>query len=215
MHERVWGVYVPAVIFLATVMVVYFYGDLVSTLAEQITGMNAVSYFTYVAILVVAVVAMPVTVMPLIPIAATLIGPLTTAVLSVIGWTVGGAIAFLIARHVGRPILERYVSFEKLDELTQCIPTEARFLSIVLLRLTLPVDLVSYALGFSRTIGFFEYVAATFVGVIWFSFAFAYMGDALLDHNVVLLIEIGAASMLLLTVCWLLLSAKRKRYDQD
>jgi len=215
MFSRFLGVYLPAVIFILTVWFLTAQSDLVGVLAGYMSGMNVVSYVTYVAILTLAVVAMPVTVMPLIPVAATLLGPLPTAILSVIGWTLGGGISFLVARYIGRPVIERFVSFEKLDSITESIPQDTRFISIILLRLTLPVDLVSYALGFSRSIGFLEYIVATFIGVIWFSFAFAYMGDALLNQNIILLIEVGAASLLVFTVCWLLLAKKRKAKSSE
>lgn len=214
MYSRFLGIYLPALIFILTVWFLITQADLVGVLTGYMSGMNAVSYVTYVAILTLAVVAMPVTVMPLIPVAATILGPLMTAILSVIGWTLGGGISFLIARYLGRPAIERFVSFEKLDRITDSIPQDARFISIILLRLTLPVDLVSYALGFSKSIGFLEYIVATFIGVIWFSFAFAYMGDALLNQNIILLIELGAASLLVFTLCWILITKKRKHQHE-
>ncbi len=204
-------VYLPALIFIGTLWLLTTHADLVALLSSYMSGMDIVSYLSYVAILTLAVVAMPVTVMPLIPVAASLLGPLPTALLSIVGWTLGAGLSFLIARYVGRPVIERFVSFEKLDSIAARIPHDARFVTIILLRLTLPVDLVSYALGFSRSIGFWEYISATCLGVIWFSFAFAYMGDALLNKNSILLIEIGAASVLVFTACWLWLVHKRKQ----
>ena len=209
--KKHFGIYLTVGVFIITLVLMIMYGDTIERLAGYMSGMNMVSYIAYVLVLIIAVVAMPVTVMPLIPVAASLLGPFATALLSIVGWTVGGAIAFLIARYVARPIIERFVSLKRVDELAAQIPHETRFLTIVLLRLTLPVDLVSYALGLSKSIGFFEYVAATFVGVIWFSFAFAYMGDALLNKNIVLLIEIGAVSVLVFTIGWLLIARRRKK----
>ncbi len=211
MLSRLLGIYIPALIFLITVWLLVAQADLVSALATHVSGMNMLSYAAYVAILTLAVVAMPITVMPLIPVAATLLGPLPTALLSIVGWTLGGGISFLIARHIGRPVIERFVSFEKLDAITDRIPQDARFITIIFLRLTLPVDLVSYALGFSKSIGFWEYIVATFIGVIWFSFAFAYMGDALLNQNVILLVEVGAASLLVFTLGWMWLAHKKRK----
>ena len=57
--------------------------------------------------------------------------PPPTAVLSVIGWTIGAGIAFLAARHLGRPILEKFVSLEAVDAMTDRIPEDTRFLVIV------------------------------------------------------------------------------------
>jgi len=165
----------------------------------------------YVLLLTLAIVLMPVTVMPLIPVAAAVIGPLPTAILSVIGWTLGGAIAFLISRSIGRPVLGRFISLEKVDALANRFPADTRFLVIVLLRMTLPVDVVSYALGLSTTIGFWEYTAATFIGVIWFSFAFAYAGDALLQGNLPLVIELIGLSLVIFVGSWYLIKKTNKK----
>ena len=102
-------------------------------------------------------------------------------------------------------MLSRFVSLEKLDSLVELFPKDTRFLVVVLLRLTLPVDLVSYALGLTKTLGFVEYSLGTLVGVTWFSFAFAYLGDALLSGNMPLLIELGGASLVIFLTGWYLL----------
>lgn len=205
------GIYLPVISFIAVLVFLTVFADSVSALKELMSGMNLLSYTAYVLILVTAVVAMPVTVMPVIPMATALFGPFITAILSVIGWTVGGVIAFLVARYLGRPVLERYVSMQAVDELAAKIPEETRFLFIVLLRLTVPVDLVSYALGLSKTVGLIEYSVATFIGVIWFSFAFAYLGEAMLEGNTIILIELGTVSLLVFVVGWFLLSRQRKK----
>mgnify|MGYP001101396937 CR=1 FL=1 len=178
-------------------------------LKELLSGMGFLSYVAYVLILTAAVVFMPLTVMPIIPIASGVLGPFTTGVLSVIGWSLGGAIAFLISRHVGRPVLERFVNLESLDTLLERIPERTHFWFIVLLRLTLPVDLVSYALGLVKTLSFTSYIAATIVGVTWFSFAFAYMGDAFFKGESLILTEMILASVAVFSIAWYLLRRKK------
>lgn len=166
----------------------------------------------YVLILVVAVVVMPVTVMPLIPLASAMFGPFLTGVLSMIGWTIGGVIAFTIARYLGRPIIKYFISLEKLDQKVAHIPLKGRFLMLILLRITMPVDVISYAAGFSKAIGFWEFTLATVIGVSWFSFAFAYLGDALFEGNLLVLIEVGAISALVFILALLLV---RQKYTQN
>lgn len=202
---RILGLYIPAFLFVLACFCVLFFSEPMALMKTYISGMNILSYIAYVLILVAAVVLMPLTVMPLIPLAASVLGPFATAILSIFGWTIGAMIAFLIARHLGRPILEKFTSLEKLDALLELFPKDTRFLFIVLLRLTLPVDLVSYALGLTKSLGFIEYSLATFVGVIWFSFAFAYLGDALLTGNTPLLIELGGLSLVIFLIGWYLL----------
>lgn len=189
--------YLGAASFIVACAIVAIWDAPIAYLTAMLSGMGAVSYISFVTLLVVAVVFMPLSVMPIIPLAASIMGPLTTAILSIIGWTIGSVIAFLIARHLGRPILERFVSLEKIDSFAESLPQDTRFLMIVLIRLTIPVDIASYALGLGTQISLLEYTAATVVGVAWFSFAFAYLGNALLTGNMPLLIGLGGISLLI------------------
>jgi len=179
-------------------------------LKVQLQGMGIFSYVAFVLILILAVVAMPLTVMPLIPIATAALGPLPTALLSVVGWTIGGSIAFLIARHLGRPLLVRYVSLEKLTAIEDKIPAESHFWVVVLLRLTLPVDLISYGLGLTKSLSFSSYFVGTLVGVSWFSFAFAYIGEALFTGNRLLLLEFVLPSLGIFLIAWYILKLKQR-----
>jgi uncharacterized membrane protein YdjX (TVP38/TMEM64 family) len=183
----------------------FFWQAPIELFKETLSGLNAVSYIVYVLILTAAVVFMPLTVMPIIPVAAAVLGPFTTALLSIIGWSLGGAIAFLISRHLGRPFLEKFLNLQKLDDILERIPEKTHFWFIVLLRLTLPVDLVSYALGLTKSLSFTSYIAATVVGVCWFSFAFAYMGNAFFEGSVITLVGIVLASIGVFALGWYLL----------
>ena len=203
--SRFIKIYLPAILLVAVSLALVFSPTTQAILDSAVSSAGAWSSVLYVLILVGAVVFMPVTVMPLIPIASASFGPLITALLSIVGWTIGAVIAFWIARHVGRPIVEKWVSLEGVDTFIAKATPRSKFIIIVLLRLTIPVDIASYALGLTRTIGYFEYTLATFVGVIWFSFAFAYMGDAILSGNMPLLIELAGVSLVIFTVGWYLL----------
>lgn len=201
----------PAISFVLVCTLLLLFTEPVAYMKTLVSGMNAVSYISYVLMLTLAIVLMPLTVMPLIPVASAVMGPFATALLSIVGWTLGGVLAFLIARYVGRPALERFVNLGTLDELTARIPQNSRFMVIVLLRLTLPVDIVSYAIGFTSSVSLLEYTLATLVGVTWFSFAFAYLGDALLTGNKPLLIELTGASLFIFFGAWLWLRRTHRR----
>lgn len=179
-------------------------------LKAQVYTMGFFSYVAFVLILVLAVVFMPLTVVPLIPMATALFGPLVTALLSVAGWTMGAGIAFLLARYIGKPLLQRYISLEKLEAVEATIPPQSHFWVVVLLRLTMPVDIVSYALGMTKSLAFTSYIAGTFVGVSWFSFAFAYMGDALFTNNRILLLQLVIASSIIFLLAWYILRVQQR-----
>ncbi len=59
--------------------------------------------FLFASIMFLATVIAPITVLPLVPLVSPLLGPLTTALASCIGWTLGAIVAFCIARKFGQP----------------------------------------------------------------------------------------------------------------
>lgn len=132
----------------------------------------------YVALVVTSVVLLPLSSMPLLPIAARNFGVLLTAGLSAIGWWVGCLIAFQIARS-GRRYLERFTSLEAIDKLEAKIPADVGFGGIVVLRMILPVDVVSFALGLLKRLRFQTYAVASLVGILPFSIVWSYAGGEL------------------------------------
>ncbi len=170
--------------------------------------------FLFALLMFASTVFAPLTTLPLVPLLAPILGPFTTAIASIIGWTTGATVAFLIARHGGRPALLRHVDLQKVERYESLLPKETHFLALVMLRMLIPVDLLSYALGFLSTVKLGEYVLTTIIGVSWFSFAFAYMGDAIMSRNYVLLGGIGVASILVLSIAYSYLrKGKRKNTD--
>ena len=85
------------------------------------------------------------------------------------------------------------------------------FVTIVMLRLVLPVDVLSYALGLFTFVSYSVYIRATLLGVLWFPFALAYMGTTLLAGDYVLLVSIGVASVVILVLAWHYASRTIKR----
>ena len=110
-----------------------------------------------------------------IPVAAHAWGPVLAAIVTTIGWTVGSLIAFLIARRWGYPIVKKLTSMERLRQMKKYIP-EDLFWSIVVLRLFMPMDIMSYVLGLFSDISWSRYVLATALGVAPMAFVLAYVG---------------------------------------
>jgi len=201
----------PFLLLLLVVFLIVQQTDLISAVEEFVSSKPLwQSYSVYVALLTLAVVCMPFTVLPLIPVVASVFGPFVTGVLSVIGWTLGATAAFFIARYLGKPFLEKFISLQALDDIVRMVHGKSRFFFIVLLRLTLPVDIVSYALGMAKSLGFAEYFFATAIGVVWFSFSFAYLGDALLSGNILLVCQLAAASLVISLIGWYLLRRSKR-----
>lgn len=137
---------------------------------------SAFGMAAYVALTAVAVVVAPVSTLPLLPLASGIWGWVLAGVLSIIGWTIGGQIAFLFARRFGKPFLRRIISLEKLEKYEKRIPEENMFWTVLFLRMAVPVDVLSYALGLFSRMKSVPYFFATLIGVTPFAFVFAYAG---------------------------------------
>lgn len=132
-------------------------------------------YFVLVA---ASVVLLPFSSLPLLPFATQNFGVLLTALLSAAGWWVGCLIAFQIARF-GRRYLERITSMEAVDRIEDKIPDDVGFGGIVVLRMILPVDVVSFALGLLKRLRFRTYAVASLIGILPFAFVMSYAGGQL------------------------------------
>jgi len=130
----------------------------------------------YIVLGVVATVVAPLSSLPFLPLVSLLYGWFWAAIFSIISWSIGSLIAFWIARKYGKLIVRRFVSLERVEKIEARIPKEHFFWTIVLLRIIIPVDALSYALGLFSTITTREYMLATIVGITPFAFVWAYFG---------------------------------------
>ncbi len=148
---------------------------------------NFAGMLTYIFILILATVIAPVSALPILPIASNIWGWIFAALLSIIGWTVGAAIAFVLARRYGVPLVKRFISIEKIAKFEKKIPKENIFWSIIFLRMAIPVDILSYILGLFSHIKFRTYFLATLIGVSPFAFVFAFLGGLPFYYQIIAL----------------------------
>lgn len=113
----------------------------------------------------------------LIPISVVAFGSLTTALLCILGWWIGSVISFFIARMYKDWLLHKYSSLKNYQFIDSYIPKNRTILSLIFLRMTIPVDVLSYALGlFSTRISWKHNAVTTLIGITPFSFIFSYIG---------------------------------------
>lgn len=125
---------------------------------------------------VTAVLLPMVTNLPLVPLATVAWGPWWTASLLLAGWTVGAALSFTVGRRAGSWLMRRMPSVQRHADIDRLIHPRHRMLSLVLLRMTFPVDVLSYALGlFSRHTTAAQNALATLIGAAPFSLVFAWV----------------------------------------
>jgi uncharacterized membrane protein YdjX (TVP38/TMEM64 family) len=128
----------------------------------------------FLATSAVAVLIPMLTNLPLVPLAVLVWGPWWTAALLLTGWVAGAALSFTLGRHAREIILRQFPSVQRHADIDRLIHPHHRLGSLVLLRMTFPVDVLSYALGlFSRSTTLTENVVSTAVGAAPFALLFA------------------------------------------
>ena len=140
----------------------------------------------YIFVDILSTVIVPLTNIPLIPVAAAAWGVLATTILNIVGWTTGAFIAFGISRKYGVPFIERAASEETVEKIRVLVPRENLFWFLVFLRMILPVDITSYALGLLRRINWRLFLATTIIGVMPFAFILSYAGTLSIIYQIVL-----------------------------
>jgi uncharacterized membrane protein YdjX (TVP38/TMEM64 family) len=121
---------------------------------------------------------LPISALPLLPLAARVYGVWTTVLLTATGWWIGCIAAFVIARWA-RVFLERLTSLEATRRLEAKLPADVGFSGIVFLRIILPGDIVGFALGLLKHVRFSTYAAASLLGTIPGAIVFSYAGGEL------------------------------------
>ena len=165
------GIAVAALFVIGTVLTSKFALPIRTMLAEHAW----LGIVVIVATSVVAVLLPMLTNLPLLPLAVLAYGPWWTALLLLLGWTGGAALSFWLGRHARDTILRHFPSVQRHADIDRMIHRHHRITSLVVLRMTFPVDVLSYALGlFSRSTTLAENVVSTAIGAAPFALLFAW-----------------------------------------
>lgn len=159
-------------------------------LEKYIGNDNDLAKVIYVFITIFATVFTPISTIPLLTVVSNAWGWLMAGILSIIGWSIGAQIAFYIAHRFGKPVVSKLFSIEKLNFFENYFTTEKLFWFVVFLRMILPVDILSYALGLFSKMKSREYFFATLIGITPFAFIFAYAGKLSLESQMYIFLVI-------------------------
>jgi len=125
-----------------------------------------------------------------------LFGVIPGALYSVLGEVIGGTINVLIARHLGRRIVARFVgasALKRVDSFYERHLDDWKSLLAARLLLFSVYDFISYAVGFGK-LRLSVYVIVSFVGGLLPTYIFVLIGSrAAQNQDVLLLIYAGAA----------------------
>lgn len=175
--------------------------------AEFATSIQAVllthprlAVLIFVATSVVAVLVPLLSNLPLVPLAVLAWGPVWTALWLLLGWVLGAAAAFGLGRHARPLILRQFPSVNRHADIDRLIHPRHRIGSLILLRMTFPVDVLSYALGlFSRHTTWAENAVSTALGAAPFAVLFALV-PAL--SSTTQLLVFGASLLVFMAYAW-------------
>ena len=151
----------------------------IQTNKELFTGwiVNGIlGMISYILLHITAIVIAPFSAFPLISLATGIWGWKIAALLPFIGWLLGSTFAFLIARKWGVPFVSKFISLKKVHHLQESLSETAGFWNILFLRILLPGDYLSYALGLFTPISFRTYILATTIGLLPFAIGYSYLG---------------------------------------
>ena len=139
-------------------------------------GHGFLGMITYTLIVVVSIVLAPINEVILMPVATALWGWFITALLTLLGLTLGSIIVFVLTRKYGAPLIRKLLPLDKIYKYERLMPQEHLFVGIILLRIAVPIDVVSYAIGLFTKIRFVPYFFATLIGFLPLAFFLAYIG---------------------------------------
>ncbi len=178
-HALGWRELWPALRNGAWVLLLFAAGLFVARhFAAQIQGLLAehavAGIGLFVASAAIAVLLPLLSNLPLVPAAVVAWGPGWTATLLLLGWLAGAAIAFSLGRHARPLTLRHFPSVRRHADIDRLIHPRHRLWSLVLLRMTFPVDVLSYSLGlFSKSTTASENLLSTALGAAPFAVLFA------------------------------------------
>jgi uncharacterized membrane protein YdjX (TVP38/TMEM64 family) len=123
--------------------------------------------------------------LPIIPAASQIYGVGICSLLLLIGWTLGMMFSFYISRKYGLEVMKRFISTKGVYEIEGLMPCKHIFGTVVFLRLFLPLDISSFALGAFTKIDFKTYFFASFIGMIPSAIYLSYVGSLSFSSEVI------------------------------
>lgn len=189
MFEKYRNTFILLVVFVTAFVFASHFARLYEPVIRNIvhgTGVyGPVIFIILTALFVVFVI--PLDIVFLIPVGVSVWGAVPVALMSITGWVIGAGIAFYIARHFGSNTVKKLIGLKRVNTLEKRIPKRNIFWLVVLWRMAVSVDVLSYALGLVSSMPFWDYVLATAIGVAPFGFFFAYAGTLPIGYQAIFL----------------------------
>jgi len=132
----------------------------------------------------------------LVPVAVFTWGAEVCFVLLWVGWFLGGLLAYLIGRYLGRPVVEALVPRATVARYEAWVHSGVSLGPILLLQLAVPSDVAGYVFGLLRC-RFAVFVAALALAEVPYALGAVYLGVSFLERRLIPLLGLGAIGLLL------------------
>lgn len=147
-----------------------------------------------------------------VPVAVFAWGEPLSMLLLWVGWILGGAIAYSIARYLGRPVVRWLTAATTLRRVERRIRADTPFGLILLFQLGLPSEIPGYVLGLARY-PFGKYLLALALAELPYTIATVYLGASFVSAQSGLVLAVGL-SIAALSVGAFYLLRKRMRANR-
>lgn len=165
------------VLFLLANLVSFFYTE-PDRLLQLVEGARAFGPLIIIGLIILEVVLAPVPGFVVMVAAGYLYGPWLGALYSYIGNVVGSLLAFFLAKHFGRPFVERIVSHRLLVRYDKFFASHRKSLMFFYALPVVPVDILSFVCGLS-SMAWRKFLLVIVVGFIPNTLILALVGDQL------------------------------------
>jgi len=169
-------------LFVVSAQISSYYQSDITQLTNQV---GAFGPLVYIGLTTGAIVVAPLGFGFLIPVATQAYGPLLAAVYSVVGWTLGSVIVWWLIRRYAKVYVQDTKVVQYIQRIETSLPPARLYVVVLLLRVALPVDVLSYALGLGSSIRFWPYLLTTVVGITPFAVATTYAAAGTMENQLV------------------------------
>jgi uncharacterized membrane protein YdjX (TVP38/TMEM64 family) len=124
-----------------------------------------------------------------------------------LGWILGGACAYCLARYGGRPLVRRLASVSGLARYEERLSRDTPWGLVLLFQLAVPSEIPGYVLGLARY-GLRRYLAVLALAELPYAAATVYLGSSFLEQRLSVLLSVGVLGILF--SLWALRTLRRR-----
>ena len=213
-----WRGYIIVTLIIAALAGLFFVSPFLQDIFFLITrdvnnfasGNMGITMVFFVILAAISAMVSPFSSVPTVPIAVSLWEWEVATVLLLLGWIIGGGIAYAIGYAAGNPILRRFIHEEKIKRYEKYFSERMTFPAALLVRLSLPAE-IGYAFGVMRY-RFSFYFLATVIAEIPVAIVAVRAADALVTLNPFAFLGWLLALLALICVSYFFFRLKKSRY---